>query len=154
MIKKFLVITSLLFTTSSFAYNFLPNPELTPGKIASVNLDEICAKNYALNSRNVSSATKMKVYKLYNIDLTSCRGGCKIDHLIPLSIGGSNDISNLWPHEYGAEWKVFQKTRLEVRLRKAICHEQMPIDEAQQCIASNWTQCYNHFYPNQAKGIK
>lgn len=154
MFKKIITIGTLLLASSSFAYDFLPNSEITPGKVASVDVIEVCTKDYSINNRRVSSSTKTKVYKLYNVNIKECRGGCKIDHLIPLAIGGSNDIKNLWPHEYGAEWTVYQKTRLEVRLRKAVCQENMPIEEAQQCIASNWTQCYNHFYPSNKKGQK
>ena len=154
MIKKLLLISALLISTSSIAYDFLPNKNLTPGKAASTNVAEVCVKDYAIKSRNVTQSTKIKVYKQYGVSVDTCRKGCKIDHLIPLSIGGSNDITNLWPHEYGAEWTVFEKTRLEVLLRKEICNSGMPIAEAQSCIATNWTTCYNKFYPNQHKAKK
>lgn len=140
---KKLVITGLLcVATGCFAYPYLPNRSLTPGVSSNSSLAEICAAGYPERSRNVTSSTKNKVYQLYNVNLAKCRGGCKIDHLIPLSIGGANDIGNLWPHEYNQQWSVYKKTRLEVRLRRDVCAGKRDLTEARQCIASNWTTCY------------
>lgn len=127
-------------------YPYLPNPQLTPGVVQSTSVAEVCKKGYPERVRNVTGTIKNKVYKAYNIDKEQCVKGCKIDHLIPLSIGGSNDPKNLWPHEYGADWNVYAKTRLEIRLRKEVCLGNMPILEAQTCIQSDWTQCYLRFY--------
>lgn len=46
--------------------------------------------------RNVSSALKSQVYDLYKIKEDE-RNQYTIDHLVPLSLGGSNSIYNLWP---------------------------------------------------------
>lgn len=46
--------------------------------------------------RNVSYSTKAKIYSNYGIPKSE-RGKYTIDHLVPLSLGGSNDIRNLWP---------------------------------------------------------
>lgn len=146
MLKKFIFCISMLFTATSMAYNFKPDTAMTPGAYASDDLKEICSAGYPERSRNVSDRTKLKVYSNYKVDIQKCRGGCKIDHLIPLSIGGSNDISNLWPHEYSQFWSVYKKTRLEVRLRREVCGGTLPLPEARDCIAKDWTACYNRFY--------
>lgn len=150
--KVFLISVLLGFSFSVHAhskYPYLPNPSLTPGVIASTNEAEVCEKNYPARSRSVSNSTRKKVYSAYNVNKQECKGGCKIDHLIPLSIGGSNAIENLWPHEYGADWSVFEKTRLEIRLRKEVCFGKMPIDEAQECIRKDWTKCFERFYEHK-----
>jgi hypothetical protein len=152
-IRCILLSTALLLviTSPSFAstYYHLPNALLTPGKVASTNVEEVCNPAYPTAARNVSQYRKNKVYKRYGVTKANCTNGCKIDHLIPIAIGGANDIENLWPHEYGADWTVNEKTRLEVRLRKAVCKEKMPIIWAQQCIASDWTVCYSGFFPGE-----
>jgi hypothetical protein len=136
-------------TAKAQTYYYLPNAKLTPGSVASTNKEEVCNPAYPSNNRKVSASKKKQVYTRYGVTKANCTKDCKIDHLIPIAIGGSNDLDNLWPHEYGAEWTVYEKTRLEVRLRKAVCKEGMPIVQAQQCIASNWTTCYEGFYPGQ-----
>ena len=132
-------------------YPYLPPAALTPGDVASTSPALVCEKDYPARARNVTESTKKKVYALHGVDKTKCLKGCKIDHLIPLAIGGSNDIKNLWPHEYGADWTVFEKTRLEVRLRKEVCGGKMPIMEAQQCVAQDWTKCFLRFYDKRSK---
>lgn len=138
------------FSTKASAkgiYADAPNKTLTPGAIGSTDKAEVCDPGYPARVRNVTEATKKKVYKNYQVDKKLCVGGCKIDHLVPLSIGGANDITNLWPHEYGSDHTVFMKTRLEVRLRKEVCHGTLNIQEAQSCIQTDWHQCFNRFYP-------
>lgn len=137
-----------LFCVPVFAstYDDFPNPRLTPGVVASTDTALVCEKDYPSRSRHVTSSTKNKVYERYGVDKALCDKGCKIDHLVPLSIGGANDIQNLWPHEYGADHNVYAKTRLEVRLRKEVCTGHMPIVDAQTCIKNNWIQCFDKFY--------
>ena len=146
---KNLLILAALIAAPAFAvstYPYLPDAKLTPGVVASIDTALVCEKDYPARVRHVTTTTKNKVYKNYKVDKDKCTKGCKIDHLIPLAIGGSNDIGNLWPHEYGAEWNVFAKTRLEVRLRKEVCTGKMPIAAAQSCIRENWPQCFARFY--------
>ena len=139
-----------LFLVSSLAgAQFMPNQTLTPGAVASISPARVCVAGYAEASRNVSRATLKKVYEKYGIVKANCKNGCKVDHLVPLAIGGSNKITNLWPHEYGSEWTPYEKTRLEVRLRKEVCSGAMPILAAQDCIRTDWTKCYQHFYPGE-----
>ena len=141
------IFSLLIVSSPTMAYDFLPNPQITPGLTSGHPIPEICSKGYPERMRNVTQKTKDQIYKIYKVDAMKCRGGCKIDHLIPLSIGGSNDPKNLWPHEYNQFWSVYKKTRLEVRLRKEVCVGSLPLTEAQQCIAKDWTLCYNRFYP-------
>jgi len=154
---KFLIISIicvlLVFVSAASAqqppYHHIPNRVLTPGDIASTDVDVICQKDYPAKSRRVSNSLREKVYTLHKVQKSQCRGDCKIDHLVPLAIGGSNDIKNLWAHEYGADYSVHEKTRLEVLMRKKVCTEGMPIQQAQACFVWDWTQCYEFFYPGQ-----
>lgn len=155
--KFIVIILSLALALPASAggiYPFLPSKDLTPGDVASTNTKLVCESGYTSRARDVSRSTKNRIYKLHSVDKKKCIGDCKIDHLIPLAIGGSNADKNLWPHEYGAEWTVFMKTRLEVRLRKEVCQNGMPIQEAQQCIRDDWTKCFARFYPQSVPKSK
>jgi 5-methylcytosine-specific restriction endonuclease McrA len=46
--------------------------------------------------RNVPAEMKRQVYHEYGIT-SHGSGEYEIDHLIPLELGGSNSIKNLWP---------------------------------------------------------
>lgn len=82
-------------------YPIEPDPEMTPGKLC-----EHGTKRYAQQitycERDVSGGEKNAIIADYDSQLgfkirTMNRGDFKIDHFIPLSIGGSNDVENLWP---------------------------------------------------------
>ena len=148
--KFIAILLSLIMALPASAagiYPFIPDKTLTPGDVASTNKKLVCEAGYPERARNVPRSQRNRIYRLHGVDKAKCVGDCKIDHLIPLAIGGSNSDKNLWPHEYGAEWTVFMKTRLEVRLRKEVCQNNMPIREAQQCIRDDWTACFTRFFP-------
>jgi hypothetical protein len=57
------------------------------------------------------------------------------DHLVSLELGGSNDITNLWP-EVGK--LPNPKDKVENDLHDAVCSGQVSLSAAQEAIASNW----------------
>jgi hypothetical protein len=82
-------------------YPIGPNPEKTPGKLCDRGTTRY-AQQITYCERNVSSGTKNTVIRDYDEELgfeirQMSRNDFKIDHFIPLSIGGSNDEENLWP---------------------------------------------------------
>lgn len=94
----------LVFAGAVLAADFPQSPELsiTTGKLC----DRPSAYRYAEKipycERDVTYETKEILMKEYDQKfnyriLNLPRADIKIDHLIPLCAGGSNDISNLWP---------------------------------------------------------
>jgi len=95
----------VLLTASAFAENGFPtSPELTitPGKLCNRPSARRYAEKIAYCERDVSYETKEIIIEKYD-DSFGYRVGqmkrdeFKIDHLIPLCVGGSNDMTNLWP---------------------------------------------------------
>ncbi len=114
----------------------LPNASMTPGAIASSDPVVVCQYGYASAHRNVPYAVRDRVYNEYGIP-RGHRKGLRVDHLIPLEIGGANDVRNLWPQKL-AESKV--KDRVEDDLRVAVCvRHTLTLADAQAAIARNWT---------------
>src|SRR5689334_24710378 len=86
-----------------------PDPKLTPGATNPAVTQQsvsntICRRGYSSSVRNVTTATKRQVYAAYRIARAQ-QHQYVIDHLIPLEVGGANDVANLWP-EPKAESKV------------------------------------------------
>lgn len=115
----------------------LPDPQLTPGAVLTTDVQTICAPGYSGNTRNVSSSEKRQVAEEYNY--TGPGSGVEYDHLISLELGGSNDVTNLWPQPI-AEAHV--KDRLEDYLHKQVCAGNMSLQDAQQRISSDWIQLW------------
>ena len=126
----------------------LPNKALTPGQARIVTLHDLCTTSTSL-VRNVLESTKNQVfanYKMKGNDRSICSEGYEIDHLISLELGGSNDIKNLWPQSYCGDNNAHKKDKLENELHRQICLGKISIQDAQQCISSDWEMCYIKTY--------
>lgn len=70
---------------------------------------------------------------------------CEVDHLIPLELGGSNRISNLWPERLDGEWNAHEKDELEGRLHRLVCAGKVDLETAQRAIATDWIAAYKEY---------
>lgn len=122
----------------------LPNPRLTPGATLDVTTEDICVTGYTKKVRNVPVAVKRRVYQEYG---TVYRPGAyEIDHEVPLELGGSNSIKNLWPESYSIEWNAHIKDQLENRLHLLACNGTISLSEAQHAIATDWIAAYKRVF--------
>ena len=65
---------------------------------------------------------KRQVCAPYGIAAARCNGrNFEIDHLIPLELGGSNEMSNLWPQPYRPQPDAREKDVLENYLYRQVC---------------------------------
>jgi hypothetical protein len=86
-------------------YPIGPDPKLTPGLRCTHPDEQRYPEKIDYCERSVSSSKKNSVIKSYDNQLgfrvdDLDRNKIKIDHYIPLCMGGDNDKSNLWPqHE-------------------------------------------------------
>lgn len=83
------------------AYPLNPDPGLTPGSLCTEPDSYRHPEQIPYCERNVNSFLKESIFIAYKRDLgyrlTGDRNLYKIDHLIPLCAGGSNNRDNLWP---------------------------------------------------------
>jgi hypothetical protein len=119
----------------------LPDPHCTPGSvdpaITEANIaTTICRSGYTGKVRPPESETSHAkfgvAYPAYRIPDSATS---ELDHLVSLELGGSNDITNLWP-EVGTIPNP--KDKVENALRRAVCDGRVTLAAAQRAIAANW----------------
>jgi hypothetical protein len=129
-------------TSGCVAHGGLPDSACTPGAIfANATLQQICGYGYASSVRNVPFSEKDQAYAEYGIGY-HYSGEFEIDHLVPLELGGSNDIANLWPEAASPTPGFHQKDQVENYLHDQVCSGAMSLKEAQTEIATNWLAVY------------
>jgi hypothetical protein len=108
------------------------DPAVTQATIAST----ICRSGYTGKVRPPESETshaKFDVaYPAYRIQDSAAS---ELDHLVSLELGGSNDITNLWP-EVGTVPNP--KDKVENALNRAVCDGRVSLAAAQRAIAADW----------------
>ena len=86
----------------------------------------------------VSTATKKQVYAEYGVSYPQPKGEYEVDHFIPLEIGGSNDIKNLWPEPATPTPGFHQKDQFENFEHGQVCNGKISAAEAQSRMVSDW----------------
>jgi hypothetical protein len=123
----------------------LPDSKLTPGDTFDVTGQDLCVHGYTKKVRNVPAEMKREVYEEYGVK-SHDPGDYEVDHLIPLELGGSNSIKNLWPESHRTSpWNAQVKDRLEGKLHELVCSGQLDLKTAQRAIASNWIEAYQRY---------
>ncbi|HEX2914307.1 MAG TPA: HNH endonuclease signature motif containing protein [Chloroflexia bacterium] len=121
--------------------NLYPDPNLTPGDVfPGVTAKEVCVSGYTKTVRDVSTAEKQEVLNRYHLAYEA--GKYEVDHFIPLELGGSNDLKNLWPEPYSPLPGARQKDKVENALHQAVCDGKMSLPQAQQIIRQDWYAYY------------
>lgn len=109
-----------LLASAGYAKDFptFPDPNMTPGSVCEKPTEYRYGERIAYCERDVETSLKNEIIRIYDETFgyrirQMDRQAFKIDHYIPLCMGGSNERSNLWPQHR----TVFQKTDiLEQRL--------------------------------------
>ena len=130
----------------------LPDRRCTPGAInPSITVDTLrdpLWRTRCTRGCDTSESQKLIVYGWYqetSNDATQAARNCELDHLVPLELGGSDGLGNVWPMCGGADdpsgIKYFEiKDRVENYLARQVRTGEMTLSDAQRGIASNWTQ--------------
>lgn len=118
----------------------LPDQRCTPGStFPDATKEQICVSGYARAVRDVSASRKAQVYAEYGIARHG-PGEYEVDHLISLSLAGSNELTNLWPEPATPKPGFHEKDKVEAYLHAQVCSGKIPLKDAQTAIATNWKQ--------------
>ena len=84
---------------------------------------------------------KNQVYASYGIT-AHAPGQYEVDHFIPLELGGSNDITNLFPEAAEPKPGFHEKDKVENYLHDQVCNGSISVLDAQYKIANDWFAVY------------
>jgi hypothetical protein len=123
----------------------LPGALCTPGSVrGDVTQDNInstvCRPGWAAKVRPPQSETgtvKTEAMRAYRIPAGQ-RGVTQLDHLMPIELGGSSDVTKLWPQVSDEPDHGNRNTKddVEAALRTAVCTGRVPLAAAQQAITT------------------
>jgi len=139
------ICCAILFAESTALAGDLPDPKFTPGDAdSSLTKEAICIPGASKSRRYVRAELRRKVYALYGMTPDGDPCPCEVDHLIPLALGGTNKVRNLWPESNSTKkpWNSLAKDRLERRLHDDVCHGIIELGVAQHEIATDWIAAY------------
>jgi hypothetical protein len=112
----------------------LPDGACTPGAVQTTDVRVICGTS-TRGRRLVSRELRRRVFADYGLSPRQPAGEYEIDHLVPLELGGSNAITNLWPQ---AAPGFHDKDQVENTLHARVCSGAMTPGDAQRAIAADW----------------
>lgn len=151
MIRTFTILAALLLAIPALADDLpiRPDPTLTPGVVASTDEAEICGivdgKTYSQRHRMTTAAMKAEVFKRYGIQKDG--RSWEVDHRVELSLGGADDVRNLWPQEGWQHPSFHDKDRLEDRVWRMVCKEHsMSLAEGQAIFLGDWIAGYQKIF--------
>jgi len=94
----------------------------------------------------VPQSEKFAVEREYGIPAAYYGRTIEIDHIVPLELGGSNDIANLFPEPGSGPASYHLKDRLENQLHDLVCGGELSLAAARSGIAGNWEREYRRVF--------
>lgn len=115
----------------------MPNPELTPGMVASSDARKVCALGDTAELRGYSGRpnTKRAIMRAYGLG-NRRSADFELDHRVPLCLGGADVVANLWPQPWP---EAREKDKIEEWACRAVCDtHMMSLQAAQAIFLGDW----------------
>jgi len=118
----------------------LPSNYKTPGATMKANNAQICAADFTSQAKPVAGWQRAEALERYGLRPDNFTGD--LDHLVPVSLGGSNDPDNLWPFHAQGDFTLDAKNALAAKLRDMVCAGKISLKDAQDAFKKDWTKAY------------
>ena len=124
----------------------LPDARLTPGATRFISREEVCAVAAGDERHQIQPELARSVFARYGMPDPK-PGTYEVDYLVSPSLGGADDVRNLWPQRYDeGVWTSRIKDALEDQLRLMVCAGRLELTAAQWELSTNWIAAYKkHF---------
>lgn len=117
-----------------------PDPDCTPGAITTAispaDTSPTCLADNAATPEPAKDVA-LSVLRAYGIDEDAVDDYI-VAYLVPRSLGGANDYSNLWPIAQNDPSHA-QKVQIDAMVTDAVCANRAGIQAAQFVMSSDWT---------------
>jgi hypothetical protein len=124
----------------------LPDARLTPGATKYATREQVCALGPEEDERRPRAELAREVFRQYRIVKPAPRS-VEVDYLITPTLGGAEDIRNLWPQPYSSGvWNARVKDALEDFMREKVCSGEMALADAQAEMAKDWVAAYRKYF--------
>jgi hypothetical protein len=141
-----LAILVIHFGTGQARGEWIPDSRLTPGATRTVRRDDVCTVKPAEDFYPIPATLAYRVFEKYRIYNPASRS-YEVDYLISPSLGGADDIRNLWPQPYAfGEWNAHVKDALEEYLHDQVCAGNLDLETAQRDISADWISAYQKYF--------
>jgi hypothetical protein len=121
----------------------LPSSFQTPGNKSKANEAQVCAADYEASVKPIAKWQRDQAIERYGRRPEDFTG--ELDHLIPLSLGGTNDPDNVWPMPPSKIMGPEQKKALDLKLHQLVCDKTLKLKDAQDAIKKDWVKAYNQY---------
>ena len=134
--------------TSGCRRGELPDRRCSPGAYYSkLTTGVICSPGFHTGAiRDVPQSEKFAVEREYGKAASYYGRSVEIDHIVPLELGGSNSIANLYFEPGSGAANYHAKDRLENKLHDMVCGGSITLRRAQKQIATNWKTLYRNVF--------
>jgi Protein of unknown function (DUF3761) len=134
--------------TSGCRRSALPDRRCSPGGYYSrLTRAIICGSGFSTSSiRDVPQSEKYAVEREYGMPAKLYGRRVEIDHIIPLELGGSNSIANLFFEPGSGQANYHVKDAAEDRAKAWVCDGRISLAAARRGFATNWEKLYRRLF--------
>ena len=132
-----------LIGVPSYAAAQLPSSFQTPGAKSKATEAQVCAADFEASVKPMAKWQREQALERYGKRPEDFTGD--LDHLIPISLGGTNDPDNVWPLPANKDMGPEQKKALDLKLHEMVCAKTITLKAAQDAIKKDWVKAYNEY---------
>ena len=103
-------------------------------------MEQLCTSDFATSLKAVSNWQRAEALERYGLRPDGFSG--ELDHLVPVSLGGSNDPDNLWPFHASGSFTLEAKQALAIKVHDMVCAGKLSLKDAQDAFRKDWTLAY------------